>query len=35
MQRGASFVEDAAKIMIKNGWMEHPPYAAQRDMLSK
>ncbi|WP_284561128.1 DUF3231 family protein [Bacillus sp. T2.9-1] len=31
----ASFVEDAAKIMIKNGWMEHPPYAAQRDMLSK
>lgn len=31
----AKFVEDAAKIMIKNGWMEHPPYAAQRDMLSK
>ncbi|MER2057259.1 MAG: DUF3231 family protein [Niallia sp.] len=31
----ASFVEDAAKIMIKNGWMEHPPYAAERDSLGK
>ncbi|HEO8422108.1 TPA: DUF3231 family protein [Yersinia enterocolitica] len=31
----ASFVEDAAKIMIKNGWMEHPPYAANRDSLRK
>lgn len=31
----ASFVEDAAKIMIKNGWMEHPPYAAKRDTLNR
>jgi hypothetical protein len=28
------FVQDAAKIMIENGWMEHPPYAPQRDKLT-
>ncbi|MFD0695447.1 DUF3231 family protein [Paenibacillus sp. GCM10027628] len=27
----SSFVEDAAKIMIENGWMEQPPYAFNRD----
>ncbi|WP_338452951.1 DUF3231 family protein [Niallia oryzisoli] len=30
----ASFVEDAAKIMINNGWLEQPPYAAERDKLA-
>ncbi|MEK4440879.1 MULTISPECIES: DUF3231 family protein [unclassified Niallia] len=25
------FTEDAAKIMIKNGWMEHPPFAVKRE----
>lgn len=25
------FVEDAAELMIENGWMEHPPYAPERD----
>ncbi|WP_338448529.1 DUF3231 family protein [Niallia oryzisoli] len=24
------FVEDAAKLMIENGWMEHPPIAPER-----
>jgi hypothetical protein len=28
------FVEDAAKIMIENGWMEQPPRAAERDKLT-
>jgi len=27
------FVEDGAKIMIENGWMEQPPSAADRDAL--
>ncbi|MDQ1144045.1 hypothetical protein QE429_000872 [Bacillus sp. SORGH_AS 510] len=31
----SSFVEDAAKIMIENGWMEHPPYAAARNRIAK
>lgn len=26
----SSFVEDAAKIMIENGWLEQPPHAAKR-----
>jgi hypothetical protein len=29
-----SFVEDAAKIMIENGWMEQPPYAVNRDKIA-
>lgn len=28
------FVEDAAKIMIEYGWMEHAPYAPERDKLT-
>ncbi|WP_312096320.1 DUF3231 family protein [Niallia sp.] len=31
----AGFAEDAAKIMIENGWMEHPPFAAERGKLVK
>jgi len=31
----SKFAEDAAKIMIDNGWMEHPPYAAERNKLVK
>jgi hypothetical protein len=30
----SSFVEDAAKTMIENGWMEQPPYAANRDKIA-
>jgi hypothetical protein len=30
----SSFVEDAAKIMIENGWMEQPPYAVERNKLA-
>jgi hypothetical protein len=30
----SSFVEDAAKIMIENGWMEQPPYAVNRDKIA-
>lgn len=30
----SSFVEDAAKILIENGWMEQPPFAANRDKIS-
>lgn len=30
----STFVEDAAKLMIENGWMEQPPFAANRDRLS-
>ncbi|NRD80086.1 DUF3231 family protein [Bacillus sp. BRMEA1] len=30
----SQFVEDAAKIMIENGWMEQPPRAVDRDHLS-
>ncbi len=29
----ARFVEDAAKIMIENGWMEQPPYSVDRNKL--
>jgi spore coat protein CotF len=29
------FVEDGANLMIDYGWMEQPPQAANRDMLSK
>ncbi|MBU8918681.1 DUF3231 family protein [Bacillus sp. FJAT-29953] len=31
----ASFVEDAAEIMVENGWMEQPPYAVERNKLAK
>lgn len=31
----STFVEDAAKIMIENGWMEQVPYAAERDRIAK
>ncbi|MDQ0886921.1 hypothetical protein QFZ81_002009 [Paenibacillus sp. V4I9] len=30
----SSFVEDAAKILIENGWMEQPPYAVNRDKIA-
>ncbi|TVY08098.1 DUF3231 family protein [Paenibacillus cremeus] len=30
----ASFAEDAAKLMIDHGWMEQPPYAADRDKIA-
>ncbi|MDQ0918030.1 hypothetical protein QFZ78_004290 [Paenibacillus sp. V4I5] len=30
----SSFVEDAAKILIENGWMEQPPFAVNRDKLA-
>ena len=30
----SSFVEDAAKIMIENGWLEQPPYAVNRDKIA-
>jgi hypothetical protein len=29
-----SFVEDAAKILIENGWMEQPPFAVDRDKIA-
>jgi hypothetical protein len=29
------FAEDGAKIMIKNGWLEKPPQAADREQLAK
>ena len=28
------FVEDAAKLMVENGWMEQPPKAAERGKLA-
>lgn len=31
----AKYSEDGANIMIKNGWMEEPPKAADRDELAK
>lgn len=31
----STFVEDAAKIMIENGWLEQPPYAVKRDKIAK
>ncbi|WP_338450021.1 DUF3231 family protein [Niallia oryzisoli] len=31
----ALFTEDAANLMIENGWMEQPPQAADRDQLVK
>ncbi|MBS4171840.1 DUF3231 family protein [Bacillus sp. FJAT-49736] len=31
----ASFVEDAAKLIIENGWFEQPPYAVDRNKLAK
>jgi hypothetical protein len=30
----AQFVEEAAKIMIENGWMEQPPFAVDRNLLA-
>jgi hypothetical protein len=30
----ASFVEDATKLMIENGWMEQPPEAPDHQHLS-
>jgi hypothetical protein len=30
----AEFAEDGANIMIKNGWMEQPPQAPDRDQLA-
>ncbi|OIK16475.1 hypothetical protein BIV60_04160 [Bacillus sp. MUM 116] len=30
----ASFVNDAAKLMVENGWMEKPPYAVERNKLA-
>ncbi|MEH7335521.1 DUF3231 family protein [Neobacillus drentensis] len=29
------FVEDAAKLMVENGWLEQPPYAVERNKLSR
>jgi hypothetical protein len=34
LMNNSLFVEDAAKIMIENGWMEQPPEAVDRDNLS-
>lgn len=31
----ATYAEDGAKIMIRNGWLEQPPMAADRDELVK
>lgn len=31
----AKFAEDGAKIMIKNGWIEQPPMAADRNELAR
>ncbi|MBS4213965.1 MULTISPECIES: DUF3231 family protein [Neobacillus] len=31
----AKYAEEGANIMIKNGWLEQPPMAADRDELSK
>lgn len=31
----SQFVEDAAELMINNGWMEQPPYAVDRELLAK
>jgi hypothetical protein len=31
----AEFAEDGANIMIKNGWMEQPPQAPDREQLAK
>lgn len=31
----AKFAEDGANILIKNGWLEQPPMAADRDELAK
>jgi hypothetical protein len=31
----ALFTEDAANLMIENGWMEQPPQAANRDQLAR
>ncbi|UKS27924.1 DUF3231 family protein [Paenibacillus sp. HWE-109] len=30
----SSFVEDATKILIENGWMEQPPFAVDRDKIA-
>jgi hypothetical protein len=30
----SSFVQDAAKILIDNGWMEQPPFAVNRDKIA-
>jgi DNA-binding XRE family transcriptional regulator len=30
----SSFVEEAAKILIENGWMEQPPFAVNRDKIA-
>ncbi|WP_369690690.1 DUF3231 family protein [Neobacillus fumarioli] len=30
-----TYAEDGAKIMMKNGWLEQPPMAADRDELVK
>lgn len=30
----SAFVEEAAKILIENGWMEQPPYAVNRDKIA-
>ncbi len=32
--KNSAFVQDAAKIMIKNGWFEQPPLAADREKLA-
>jgi hypothetical protein len=29
------YAEDGANIMIKNGWLERPPHAIERENLSK
>ncbi|MGZ4161378.1 MAG: DUF3231 family protein [Neobacillus sp.] len=29
------FAEDGGKLMIKNGWLEQPPTASDRDSLVK
>ncbi|RXT03617.1 DUF3231 family protein [Ammoniphilus sp. CFH 90114] len=35
MQEIALFAEDGANILIKNGWMEQPPMATDREALTK
>lgn len=32
--KNSAFVQDAAKIMIKNGWFEQPPLAVDREKLA-
>lgn len=33
LMKTSSFVEEAAKMLIENGWMEQPPYAVNREKV--